>query len=38
LATMLWLRKAFGLAGAWAVCEQNRLLSVCFSIPEGNKA
>ena len=24
---MLWLRKGFGFAGAWTVCEQNRLLA-----------
>ena len=34
---MLWLRKGFGLAGAWTVCEQNRLLAVCFGLPEVNK-
>src|SRR3954447_5626326 len=27
---MLWLRKGFGFAGAWTVCEQNQLLAVCF--------
>ena len=27
-----------GFAGAWTVCEQNRLLSVCFGLPEANKA
>ena len=26
---MLWLRKGFGFAGDWTVCEQNRLLAVC---------
>jgi hypothetical protein len=31
---MLWLRKGFGFAGAWTVCEQNQLLSVCFGLPE----
>ena len=35
---MLWLRKGFGFAGAWTVCEQNRLLSVCFGLPTVNKA
>jgi hypothetical protein len=30
---MLWLRKGFGLAGAWTGCEQNRLLSRCFGLP-----
>ena len=35
---MLWLRKGFDLAGAWTVCEQNRMLSVCFGLPEANKA
>ena len=34
---MLWLRKGFGFAGAWTVREQNRLLSVCFGLPEANK-
>ena len=34
---MLWLRKGFGFAGAWAVCEQNRLLALCFSLPQVNK-
>jgi transposase-like protein len=35
---MLWLRKGFDFAGAWTVCEQNRLLSVCFGLPAANKA
>jgi len=35
---MLWLRKAFGFAGVWTVCAQNRLLSVCFGLPAANKA
>jgi transposase-like protein len=35
---MLWLRKGFDFAGAWTVCEQNRLLSVCFGLPTVNKA
>jgi transposase, IS6 family len=35
---MLWLRKGFGFAGAWTVREQNRLLAVCFGLPEVNKA
>jgi len=34
---MLWLRKGFGFAGAWTVCKQNRLLSVCFGLPQVNK-
>ena len=34
---MLWLRKGFGFAGAWSVCEQNRLLALCFGLPEVNK-
>src|SRR5215213_2739357 len=29
---MLWLRKGFGFAGAWTVCEQNRLLALCFGL------
>src|SRR4051794_20580730 len=36
-AAMLWLRKGFGFAGAWTVCEQNQLLAVCFGLPEVNK-
>jgi transposase, IS6 family len=35
---MLWLRKGFGFAGAWAVREQNRLLAHCFGLPAANKA
>ena len=35
---MLWLRKGFSFAGPWTVCEQNRLLSVCFGLPTVNKA
>ena len=35
---MLWLRKGFGFAGAWTVREQNRLLGVCFGLPQVNKA
>src|SRR5918911_1402548 len=35
---MLWLRKGFDFAGAWTVCEQNRLLSVYFGLLEINKA
>ena len=35
---MLWLRKGFGFAGAWTVCEQNRMLSVCSGLPAANKA
>ncbi len=34
---LLWLRKGFGFAGAWAVCEQNRLLALCFGLSELNK-
>src|SRR4051812_23072174 len=34
---MLWLRKGFGFSGAWTVCEQNRLLAVCFGLPQVNK-
>jgi IS6 family transposase len=34
---MLWLRKGFGFAGAWTVREQNRLLAVCFGLPQVNK-
>jgi len=34
---MLGLRKGFGFAGAWGVCEQNRLLAFCFELPGGNK-
>ena len=35
---MLWLRKGFGFAGAWTVCEQNQMLSVCFGLPQAHKA
>ena len=35
---MLWLRKGFGFAGAWTVCEQNRMLGFCFGLEEVNKA
>ena len=35
---MLWLRKGFDFAGAWTVREQNRLLSVCFGLPQVHKA
>ena len=35
---MLWLRKGFGFAGAWTVREQNRLLALCFGLPQVNKA
>jgi hypothetical protein len=35
---MLWLRKGFGFAGAWTVCEQNHLLAVCFGLQQVNKA
>ena len=35
---MLWLRKGFSLAGAWTVCEQNRLLLVCFGLPQVREA
>ena len=34
----VWLRKGFGFSGAWTVCEQNRLLALCFGLPEVNKA
>src|SRR5829696_4409672 len=33
----LGLRKGFGFAGAWTVLEQNRLLALCFGLPEVNK-
>src|SRR3954453_20476482 len=35
---MLWLRKGFGFAGTWTVCEQNRLLALFFGLPEVKKA
>ena len=35
---MLWLRKGFGFAGAWTVCEQKQLLSLCFGLLVMNKA
>jgi hypothetical protein len=34
----LWLRKGFGFVGAWTVCEQNQLLSVCFGLPQVHEA
>jgi transposase, IS6 family len=34
---MLWLRKGFGFAGAWTVCEQNQLLRVCFGLQKVNE-
>ena len=34
---MLWLRKGFSFRGAWTVCEQNRLLALCFGLPQVNK-
>ncbi len=30
--------KGFGFAGTWTVCEQNRLLAICFGLPQVNKA
>jgi transposase, IS6 family len=33
---MLWLRMGFGFAVAWTVREQNRLLAVCFGLPQVN--
>jgi hypothetical protein len=35
---MLWLRKGFRFACAWTACEQNRLLALCFGLPQVNKA
>jgi len=35
---LVWLRKGFGFAGAWMVCEQNRLPALCFGLPQVNKA
>ncbi|ACL62458.1 IS6-like element ISMno34 family transposase [Methylobacterium nodulans] len=35
---MRWLRKGFGFAGAWTVCEQNQRLASCFGLPVANKA
>lgn len=34
---MLWLRKGFEFACAWTVCEQNRLLGICFRLQAVNK-
>jgi transposase, IS6 family len=34
---MLWLRKGFGFSGAWTVCEQNQLLTVCFGLQKVNE-
>ena len=36
IEAMLWLRKGFGFAGAWTVREQNRLLALCFGLPQVN--
>ena len=35
---MLWLRKGFGFAGAWTVCEQNRMLAFCFGLLKVHEA
>jgi len=35
---MLWLRKGFGFTGPWIVREQNHLLTLCFGLPQVNKA
>jgi transposase, IS6 family len=35
---MLWLREGFAFAGAWTVCQQNRLLALYFGLPEVHKA
>jgi IS6 family transposase len=35
---MLWLRKGFGFVCPWTIHEQNRLLAVCFGLPQVNKA
>jgi len=37
LEAMLWLRKGFGFAGTWTVCEQNQLLRVCFGLQKVNE-
>ena len=29
---------SFNFAGAWTVCKQNRMLSVCFGLPGVTKA
>jgi IS6 family transposase len=34
---VLWLRKGFGLSGAWTVREQNRPLGVCFGLQKVNE-
>jgi hypothetical protein len=36
--TRLALIAAAWLFGAWTVCEQNRLLAVCFGLSQVNKA
>jgi hypothetical protein len=33
----VWLHKGFGLSGAWTVCEQNRLLALCFGLLQVNE-
>src|SRR6185369_3115734 len=32
----MWLRKGLDFAGAWRVCEQNRLLALCFGLPQAD--
>jgi len=34
---MLWLRKGFDFTSNWTICEQNRLLAVCFGLPKVNE-
>ena len=34
----MWLGKGLDFAGAWTVREQNRLLALCFGLPQVNKA
>jgi len=34
----VWLRKGFGFAGAWTICEQNQSLALCFGLPAVNNA
>jgi transposase, IS6 family len=35
---MPWLRKGFVFASTWTVCEQNRLLALCFELPQVHEA
>ena len=34
---MLWVRKGFGILGAWIVRDSNQLLAICFELQEFNR-